>query len=122
MPRFLILLAAVLLASCNFDDKSPGSEKSMKISASLTKEQAMKLAARGNCLSCHSMDDRRGGPGWREIGVRYGSDPKAAPLIASHIKGGGTFGWNIGYMPMRGGSKLSDSDIDALAQYIATLH
>lgn len=121
MPRFLILLAAVLLASCNFDDKQPGSEKSMKISGNLTKDQAMKLAARGNCLSCHRMDNRLAGPGWREVGIRYGSDPKAAPLIASHIKSGGTFGWNIGYMPMRGSSKLSDSEIDALAKYIATL-
>lgn len=121
MPRFLVLLAAVLLASCSFDDKPPGSEKSMTISADLTHDQAMQLAARGNCISCHRMDDRLAGPAWREVGVRYGSDPKAALLIASHIKSGGTFGWNMGYMPMRGGSKLSDQEIDALAKYIATL-
>jgi cytochrome c len=121
MPRFLILLAAVLLSSCNFDDKPAGSEKSAKITADLTKDQAMKLAARGSCLSCHRMDERLAGPGWREVGIRYGSDPKAAPLIASHIRSGGTFGWNLGYMPMRGNSNLSDSEIDSLATYIAKL-
>ena len=122
MPLLLILLAAMLLASCNFDDKAPGAGKSMKMSADLTKDQAMKLGDRGNCFSCHRMDERLAGPGWREVGIRYGNDPKAAFLIASHIKSGGTFGWNMGYMPMRGGSSLSDSEIDALAKYISTLH
>ena len=122
MPRFFILLAAALLAACNFDDKPPGTEKSVKIAADLTQDEAMQLAARGNCISCHRMNDRLSGPGWREVGARYGSDAKAAPLIASHIKSGGTFGWNMGYMPMRGDSKLTDAEIDALAKYISTLH
>lgn len=121
MFRFVIFLAVTALAACNFDDKPPGSQKDVKVSAVLTKNEAMQLAARGNCTACHKMDDRLRGPGWREVGVRYGSDPKAAALIATHIKSGGTFGWNMGYMPLRGGSTLSDAQIDALAKYIATL-
>lgn len=122
MSRFLVFLAAAALAACSFDNKPPGSGKNEKVAAALTQDEAMKLAARGNCISCHKMDDRLAGPGWREVGVRYGSDPKAASLIAAHIKSGGTFGWNIGYMPMRGGSTLIDAEIDALAKYISTLH
>ncbi len=121
MSRFLIFLAVAALAACSFDDKPTGSQENLKVSAVLKKDEAMKLAARGNCISCHKMDDRLAGPGWREVGIRYGSDPKAASLIAAHIKSGGTFGWNMGYMPLRGGSTLSDAQIDALAKYIATL-
>ena len=119
MKRFLALAAVACLASCSFDDKPTGSGG--KVSAVLTQDQAMKLASRGNCLACHKLDGEMTGPAWREIGIRYGSDPKAAPAIATHIRNGGSFGWNMGFMPMRGGGSLSDQEIDALAQYIATL-
>ncbi|NNM81116.1 MAG: cytochrome c [Burkholderiales bacterium] len=124
MSRFLAFSLLAILAACGskFDGKPPGAEKSGKLPAVLTRDEAMKLASLGNCVSCHKMDDRLAGPGWREVGVRYGSDSKAAPLISSHIREGGTFGWNMGYMPARGGGALTDSQIDALAQYIATLH
>ncbi len=123
MHRFLVFFVVAALAACGskFDGKPPGTEKNVKVSAVLTRDEAMKLATRGNCIACHKMDDRLAGPGWREVGVRYGSDPKAASLIANHIENGGTFGWNMGYMPMRGGSTLSNAEIDALANYIATL-
>lgn len=124
MSRILLFLAiAASVAACNFDKQPQGAEGNISANNAviITSDQAMQLAARGNCLACHRMDARLGGPAWREVGIRYGSDLKAAPAIASHIKKGGSFGWNLGFMPMRGEGQLTDAEIDSLAKFIATL-
>lgn len=124
MSRIFALVAvAMLIAACGskFDDKPPGSEKNVKISGALTEEEAMKLAARGNCVSCHKIDAMLVGPAWKDVGIKYEHDANAAATIASHIKGGGSFGWKLGSMPVRGGGTLSDAEIDRLAKFIASL-
>lgn len=87
----------------------------------LTREQAMVLARKGNCLACHTIDSKLVGPAWKNVGAKYRDDANAAATIASHIKAGGSFGWKFGVMPPRGGSTISDADIDSLAKFIASL-
>jgi len=89
--------------------------------APVTKEQAMALAAKGNCLACHKIDSRLVGPAWKDVAAKYRNDANAVGTIASHIKSGGTFGWKLGTMPPRGGSKISDTDVTTLARFIAGL-
>ncbi|MBI1173648.1 MAG: c-type cytochrome [Sideroxydans sp.] len=87
----------------------------------LTQEQALALAAKGNCLACHKIDKKVVGPAWKDVAAKYRGDAKAAATIASHIKAGGSFGWKFGVMPPRGGSSLPDADVDSLAKFIASL-
>ena len=89
--------------------------------ATLTKDQALALAGKGNCLACHKIDSKLVGPAWKDVGAKYKGDAKAAATIAAHIKAGGSFGWKFGVMPPRGGSQLSDADVDSLAKFIASL-
>lgn len=89
--------------------------------APVTKEQAMALAAKGNCLACHKIDSRLVGPAWKDVAAKYRNDANAVGTIASHIKSGGAFGWKFGTMPPRGGSKISDADVTTLARFIAGL-
>jgi cytochrome c551/c552 len=89
--------------------------------AVITQEQAMALARSGNCLACHKIETRLVGPAWKAVGVKYNGDAKAARTIATHIKSGGSFGWNMGAMPPRGGSKILDADVESLAKFIASL-
>jgi len=90
-------------------------------SATLTKDQFLALAAKGNCLACHKIESKVVGPAWQDVGAKYKGDANAAATIASHIKAGGSFGWKFGVMPPRGGSQLSDADVDSLAKFIASL-
>ena len=90
-------------------------------SATLTKDQFLALAAKGNCLACHKIESKVVGPAWQDVGAKYKGDSNAAAIIASHIKAGGSFGWKFGVMPPRGGSQLSDADVDSLAKFIASL-
>lgn len=89
--------------------------------AVITKEQALALAGKGNCLACHKIESKVVGPAWKDVGAKYKGDANAAATIATHIKAGGSFGWKLGNMPPRGGSKISDADVESLAGFIASL-
>ncbi len=89
--------------------------------AVISRDQAMALAAKGNCVACHKIESRVVGPAWKDVGAKYKNDPNAAATIALHIKSGGSFGWKFGVMPPRGGSTISDADVAALAKFIASL-
>lgn len=87
----------------------------------LTQEQGLALATKSGCLACHKIDTDLLGPALKAIGAKYKDDAQAAQTIAANIKKGGVFGWKRGFMPPRGGRKVSDADIDSLASYIASL-
>lgn len=89
--------------------------------ATLTQDEALALAGKGNCLACHKIDSKVVGPAWKDVAAKYKGDAKAASKIAANIKAGGSFGWKFGVMPPRGGSKLSDADVESLAKFIASL-
>lgn len=90
-------------------------------SGTLTQDQALALANKSNCLACHKIEKKVVGPAWKDVSAKYKGDKNAAATIASHIKSGGSFGWKFGVMPARGGSKISDADVDSLAKFIASL-
>jgi len=90
-------------------------------SGPLTQDQALALASKNNCLACHKIDSKLVGPAWKDVAAKYKGDAKAATTIASHIKAGGSFGWKFGIMPPRGGSQISDADVNRLAKFIAAL-
>lgn len=89
--------------------------------AVITQEQAMALARSGNCFACHKIDSGLVGPAWKAVAAKYKDDVNAASTIANHIKAGGSFGWRMSIMPPRGGSKISDADVESLAKFIASL-
>jgi len=90
-------------------------------SESLTREQALALAAKSNCLICHKIDSKMVGPAWKDIGAKYKGDANAAATIAANIKKGGSYGWKIGSMPPNGAGRASEADIASLAAFIASL-
>jgi len=89
--------------------------------AAISQEEAMALARKGNCLTCHKIEKKVVGPAWKDVAAKYRGKPDAAATIAANIKKGGSFGWKFGKMPPRGGSKLSDADVAKLAGFIAGL-
>lgn len=86
-----------------------------------TKEQALALASKGNCLNCHRIESKLVGPAWKDVAAKYKADANGVSTITSHIKSGGSFGWKLCVMPPRGGSKISDADVSNLAKFIASL-
>src|SRR5512141_134718 len=114
---FPIAIAAALLSIAACDRVAEDSARPPV----LTREQALDLASKGDCLICHRIEYKLVGPAWKDVAAKYRGNASAVNTIASHIQSGGSFGWKLGVMPPRGGSTISDEEIAKLAGFIASL-
>ena len=75
------------------------------------------LAKKSTCMSCHNIDSRGVGPGFREVAEKYKKDKKAeAKLVAKVMKGG--FGsWGKTPMPPMS-QEVPEGSIRTLVQWI----
>jgi cytochrome c len=102
-------------------DKKPAeSDKKSSASATLTTEQATALIGEKGylCLSCHQVDAKLVGPGYKEVAAKYKGDANAAKMLAEKVKQGGAGTW--GDMPMPANA-VSDEDVNALIHWILSL-
>jgi cytochrome c len=74
--------------------------KSAATGATLTTEQASALMTEKGylCLSCHQVDAKMVGPGYKEVAAKYKGDANAASMLAKKVKEGGVGAW--GEIPM----------------------
>ena len=77
------------------------------------------LLQKKNCFACHAMDNRKYGPNFKEISVKYGADKKAVNVIAKKIKAGGSGVWGVDVMPPQ--PQVSEAEALTLAKFILTL-
>ena len=57
------------------------------------------VAAKYGCLGCHSANTKIVGPAYREIAMKYKSDPDAAAKVEQQIHNGGSGKWGPIIMP-----------------------
>ncbi len=77
-----------------------------------------KLAQANGCMTCHAIDKKLIGPGFKEIAAKYKSDKGAEARLAQKIKAGGTGVW--GTTPMPPNAHVKEDDIKALAHWVMT--
>jgi cytochrome c len=129
---FAVVVPLIFIAGCDIESDVPANSgkaqsaderiaAAMSTSVVLTREQALDLAARSNCLLCHKIDYKLVGPAWKDVAAKYRGVPNAVHIVASHITTGGRFGWNFGTMPPRGGGVISDGNIANMARFIVSL-
>lgn len=81
--------------------------------------EAMKLAEKHNCLACHSIESKKVGPAWQDVGKKYADDPAAREYLIAKVKKGGSGVW--GSMPMPPNPTAKKADLEVLVDYILTL-
>lgn len=87
--------------------------------ANAADEAAMKaLAQKSACMSCHGMDKKIVGPGYKEVAAKYKGDKGAEAKLAAKVKAGGKGVW--GEIPMPPNAAVSDADAKALVNWILT--
>lgn len=88
--------------------------------ATLTTEQATALITDKGylCLSCHQVDAKLVGPGYKEVAAKYKGDANAAKMLVKKVTEGGAGTW--GEMPMPANA-VSDDDVKALVNWILSL-
>jgi cytochrome c len=109
--------------------------------ATLTKETANKMMMKSGCITCHSIDNNKIGPAYKEIGARYAT-PNAETLaylkgekpldylmkkVRTGTKVGINKNWikskegkNFGMMTPHPVSRISDADLKDLVTFILT--
>src|SRR5690606_3564389 len=70
---------------------------------------ARSLMVRGNCNSCHNLDQASVGPALVKISEKYKNDPTALSRLAKKIREGGSGVWGEVMMPANPGVSLSDA-------------
>lgn len=79
------------------------------------------LMSRSGCISCHRVDQKLLGPGFKEVAGRYRGDPEAAARLFRKVRDGGEGEW--GDLPMQPNTeeKVSDADLQLLLEWILKL-
>lgn len=78
-----------------------------------------KLAQSSGCMTCHAMDRKAIGPGYKEIAAKYRNDKGAEAKLIQKVKAGGSGVW--GPAPMPPNAHVKDEDIKSMVQWILTL-
>ncbi len=74
------------------------------------------LAKKSNCLSCHGIDKKIVGPGFKEISARYKDGSTTVDELLGKVKNGGSGSW--GNIPMPPNPAVSDEEIKTLVEWI----
>ena len=77
------------------------------------------LAQAKACMACHTVDQKRVGPSFKDVAARYAGQPDAAAKLAVKIRSGGKGVW--GAIPMPANSAVSEADARKLAEWVLTL-
>jgi len=76
------------------------------------------LAAKKNCLACHSIDKKIVGPAYRDVATKYAGQAGAAAMLAAKIQKGGVGVW--GQIPMPA-NQVTPDEAKQLATWVLTL-
>lgn len=77
------------------------------------------LAKAKNCLSCHAVDNKIVGPGFKEVAKKYAGDKTAEAKLATKIVKGGSGVWGAIAMPAN--PQVSEAEAKILVKWVLAL-
>lgn len=79
------------------------------------------IVKKARCVACHTVDAKRVGPAYRDVGAKYRGDSAAPARLFDKVRAGGSGVW--GEIPMipHGADKISDDDLKAAIKWILAL-
>lgn len=78
-----------------------------------------KLAQSSGCMTCHVLDRKIIGPGYKEIATKYRNDKGAEANLVKKVKAGGSGVW--GPTPMPPNAHVKEDDIKAIVHWMLGL-
>lgn len=80
------------------------------------------IVKKARCVACHTVDQKRVGPPYKEVAAKYKGDAKAPAMLFEKVRHGGSGNWgNVPMMP-HPADKISDDDLKAAIAWILALH
>ena len=80
------------------------------------------IVKKARCVACHTVDQKRVGPPYKEVAAKYKGDSKAPAMLFDKVRNGGSGNWGQVPMMPHGADKISDEDLKAAIAWILALH
>lgn len=77
------------------------------------------LAKSKNCLTCHAIDKKLVGPGYKEVAQKYAGDKTAVAKLTAKVMKGGSGTW--GPVPMPANPQVSEAEAKQLVTWVLGL-
>lgn len=79
------------------------------------------IVKKARCVACHTVDTKRVGPAYKDVGAKYRGDASAPARLFDKVRAGGSGVW--GEIPMlpHAPDKISDEDLKAAIKWILAL-
>ncbi|MBC3876092.1 c-type cytochrome [Undibacterium flavidum] len=77
------------------------------------------LAKAKNCMSCHSVDNKILGPGFKDVAKKYAGDKTAEAKLVTKVLKGGSGSW--GTIPMPANAQVSEAEAKTLVKWVLSL-
>ncbi len=129
MRKFLFMsVAFAFLVACNSNDSTAGKTKedstannttaaANDLSSNPDYQKGLEIESRSDCATCHRVEDRLQGPGYREIANKYApAADTTIKMLAGKIKNGGSGVW--GEVMMTPHPMLTDAELETLVRYV----
>ena len=83
---------------------------------------ARNLARQSNCFKCHSVEKKKDGPAWKEVGIKYQGKADAEAIVTKHITSGEKVKFEDGHEEEHTIVKSKDpNEIKNLVEWILSL-
>ncbi len=79
-------------------------------------DAGLSLAAQNACLTCHDVQQKKIGPAFHTIALRYHNDPNAFDKLLYKVQHGGAGNW--GNTPMPPNPQANPDDLKALVKWV----
>ena len=86
----------------------------------LAEADALQLAKKSGCLTCHSIEKKIVGPAWRDVATKYRGDASAQSTLDNKVAKGGKGAWGNMAMPANS-PRVAEADIHSLVSFILSL-
>ncbi|MBX9721439.1 MAG: c-type cytochrome [Candidatus Obscuribacterales bacterium] len=77
------------------------------------------LAKAKNCMSCHNVDSKILGPGFKDVAKKYAGDKTAEAKLVTKVLKGGTGVW--GNFPMPANAQVTEAEAKTLVKWVLAL-
>lgn len=79
------------------------------------------IVKKARCVACHTVDQKRVGPAYKDVATRYRGDAGAPGKLFDKVRHGGTGVWGEVPMIPHPADKISDDDLKTAVQWILSL-
>jgi cytochrome c len=79
------------------------------------------IVKKARCIACHTVDQKRVGPAYKDVAAKYKGDSKAPAQLFDKVRHGGSGNWGEVPMLAHPADKISDEDLKAAIAWILAL-